>query len=65
MELFNTAFNVFIYSAFLAFLVMWFWVLVEWSWSLADLYDKVFFFVAFTAFAIAQVFVLAKDSIVV
>ena len=65
MEVFNTAFNVLIYSAFLAFVVMCFWMLVEWSWSLAGLYDKVFFFGAFTAFAIVQVFILAKDSIVV
>ena len=65
MEIFNTAFNVLIYSALLAFVLLCFWMFVDWSWSLAGLYDKIFFYVAFTAFAIAQVFVLAKDSIVV
>ena len=65
MEVFNTALNVLIYSGLFAFVAMCFWMFVDWLWSLADLHDKVFFFVAFTAFAIVQVFVLAKDSIVV
>ena len=66
MEELWTALDVLIYSGLLAFVVMCFWMFVDWSWSLADQNDKILFYVLFTAFAIVQVFVvIAKDSIVV
>lgn len=65
MEELWTAIDVLIYSGLLAFVAMCFWMFVDWSWSLADQNDKIAFYVVFTAVAIVQVFVIAKDSIVV
>ena len=66
MEVFWTIFDVLTYSAFVAFLWMSLWMLLDWSWSRADQNNKIVFYVVFTAVAIVQVFVvIAKDSIVV
>jgi len=65
MEVFWTIFDVLTYSAFVAFLWMSLWMLLDWSWSLAGQNNKILFYVAFTAVAIAKVIVIAKDSVVV
>jgi len=66
MEELWTALDVLIYSGLLAFVVMCFWMFLDWSWSLADQNYKIVFYLLFTAFAIVQVFVvIAKDSVVV